>query len=115
MSTSNPNTSIPLPTLIDLIKSNACALYGRNLTYDIVTSQTKRPANVVAPAKYDGQKVHALLIGYDHESGPESRGKLLRGAYTVGYAVKLLYNKSRVDVDGCVGILLFGKVWLEWE
>jgi hypothetical protein len=107
----NSDTLIPLPTLIDLIKSNARALYGRHLTYDVVTSMTKRPVNMPAPAKYDGQKVHALLIGYAGEA--DVQGKLLRGAFTVGvgktpptvgYAVKLLYDETRVDVDGVIGM-----------
>jgi hypothetical protein len=103
------HVSTPLPALLDLIRSNARALYGRHLTYDVITTAPKRPVDRLTPTKYDGQKVHALLIGYD---GASSKGRLLRGAYTVGtgrtpptveYAVKLLYDEMGMDVEGFVG------------
>lgn len=100
--------SNPLPALLSLIKSNARALYGGHLTYDIITTVSKRPTNHLTPTKYDGQKIHALLIGYDGAS----KGRLLRGTYTVGtgrtpptveYAVKLLYDEMGMDVEGFLG------------
>jgi len=119
MSSTNPSP-ISLSTLLELIKSNARALYGRHLTYDIITTAHKRPnPRSLAPTKFDGQKVHALLIGYDDESFGV-KGKLLRGAYTVGtgrsaptveYAVRLLYDEMRMDVEGFVGEFV---VWVLW-
>jgi len=103
-----------IPTLISLTQSNARALYGRHMTYDIITSGSKPPNP--AAQRYDGQKVHALLVGYS-EADP-SKGKLLRGAYALGvgktapavaHAVRLLYDGTRIDVYGFVGKLVVSR------
>lgn len=103
--------------IIAFIKSNARLLYGRHMTYDIVTTAPPPRPTTLATAKYDGQKVHALLIGYTGDA--QERGKLLRGTYsvgvsrtppTVGYALQLLHDELRVDVGRFVGKLNFGFV-----
>ncbi|KAF2827479.1 hypothetical protein CC86DRAFT_211606 [Ophiobolus disseminans] len=94
MSTSRTE-DISLETIIELTKANARILYGRHLTYEIVTT---------------GPKVHALLIGYETENA--ATGKLLKGAYTrgagrtpptVAQMVRMLYDETRAEVSGFVG------------
>lgn len=107
---SSRNDDIPTSTIIDLIKANARALYGRHLTYDVITTAPKPPKQWHPAAKHDGQKAHALLVGYDSES--PSSGIVLQGAFsvgvsrtppTVGFALRILYDELTVNLEGFVG------------
>ncbi|KAF2025548.1 hypothetical protein EK21DRAFT_93160 [Setomelanomma holmii] len=93
---------------LEIIKANARILYGRQQTYDIVISQPKYPGQSLGVPKYEGQKIHALLIAYTNEEDGR-KGKLLRGAFTmgirkseprVGEAIQLLHEEVAADVEG---------------
>ncbi|KAF2827478.1 hypothetical protein CC86DRAFT_369591 [Ophiobolus disseminans] len=110
MSTAAQTNELSLTMIIDLTKENALALYGRSMTYSIITTCPQSRGSTLATQKYDGHKIHALLIGYS--IADPGRGKLLRGAYTQGSgrtpptvacALRLLFDETRRDVLGFVG------------